>query len=91
MKEARLVVERIGNRGDGIALHEGVSYPLPYALPGETVRAMVGEGRADVLAIEPSSPERVAPHCRHFGQCGGCALQHWAAVPVAEWKRNRIQ
>ncbi|MCZ8186667.1 MAG: RNA methyltransferase [Beijerinckiaceae bacterium] len=91
MKEAHLVVERIGNRGDGIALHEGVSYPLPYALPGETVRAMVGEGRADVLAIEPSSPERVAPHCRHFGQCGGCALQHWAAVPVAEWKRNRIR
>lgn len=91
MKEARLVVERIGNRGDGIAVHEGMSYPLPSALPGEAVRAMVGEGRADILSLDPSSPERVAPHCRHFGQCGGCALQHWAEEPVAEWKRDRIR
>lgn len=90
MKETRLTVERVGTRGDGVAQHEGETYHLPYSLPGETVRALVGEGRAEMLAVEPTSPERITPECRHFGSCGGCALQHWAPAPVAAWKRDRV-
>ncbi len=26
--------------------------------------------------ITQTTPERVAPHCQHFGACGGCQLQH---------------
>lgn len=88
--ETRLVIERVGHRGDGIALVEGVSYALPFTLPGETVRARLSEGRGELLAVETPSPARMAPECRHFGQCGGCALQHWAPDAVAEWKRERV-
>ena len=36
MKETTFRIERMGNRGDGIALHDGETYHIPYALPGET-------------------------------------------------------
>src|SRR5690606_10902176 len=35
-------------------------------------------------------PERQPPICRHFGACGGCAVQHLALQPYLDWKRSRI-
>ena len=32
--------------------------------------------RAELLRVVTPSPHRVAPGCRHFGPCGGCAWQH---------------
>jgi 23S rRNA (uracil1939-C5)-methyltransferase len=79
-----LSVERVGARGDGIAHHRGEPVFLPFTVPGDRVRARLGarrgggrEGRVvDRLA---SGPERADPPCRHFGVCGGCALQHLSA------------
>ncbi|MDA8388833.1 MAG: class I SAM-dependent RNA methyltransferase [Nitrospiraceae bacterium] len=62
-------------RGD-----EGIVF-VRGALPGETVRAVVSEKKKDysVAAVsqvlEPSDM-RVEPFCGHFGDCGGCHLQH---------------
>ena len=76
-----LVVERIGARGDGIAEHDGVAVFLPFTVPGDRVRARLGahrgggrEGR--VVERLTSGSGRAEPPCRHFGHCGGCALQH---------------
>ena len=76
----RLLIDRLGRLGDGIA--DGADGPLyiPGALPGETVEAESVAGHPDrrhLLHIERRSPERIAPICPHFGVCGGCALQHW--------------
>jgi len=79
-----LSVESFGARGDGIAQHRGEPVFLPLTVPGDRVRARLGarrgggrEGRVvDRLA---SGPERADPPCRHFGVCGGCALQHLGA------------
>ena len=49
MKETTFRIERMGNRGDGIALHDGETYHIPYALPGETVSAVLTEGRAEAV------------------------------------------
>ncbi len=46
--------------------------------------------RAQLLAVETPSTERVAPPCPHFGVCGGCATQHWALPPQHDWKRQRV-
>lgn len=90
MTDTLLDIEAIGLKGDGIARQNSERLHIPFTLPGEQVSATVQPGRADLIAITKPSPDRVAPVCRHFGACGGCALQHWAPEPTAEWKRNRI-
>lgn len=83
-----LVVERVGAQGDGVA--EGGVF-VGLTLPGETVRASVAGDRAEAVEILTSSPDRVSPPCPHFGDCGGCALQHWAAAPMLAWKAEQIR
>ncbi len=85
-------IERVGADGDGVARDAaGAPLYIPFTLPGEAVRARPvaprGAGRAAVAEqIDAASAERVSPPCRHFGACGGCALQHWAAAPYQAWK-----
>ena len=87
---ARLAVERLGGRGEGIATHEGRRVYVPYALAGETVTADVVGERATLVGLVTPSPDRIAPICPHFGICGGCAVQALAAPPYAEWKRGLL-
>ena len=87
---ARLLVERLGSRGEGIAVHEGRRVYVPYALPGEVVTADVAGERGHLVGLVKQSPDRVAPFCPHFGTCGGCAVQALAAPAYAAWKRGLL-
>jgi 23S rRNA (uracil1939-C5)-methyltransferase len=84
---------RVGHRGDGVAdTPDGPLY-VPYALPGETVEAEPEAGHPDrrqLVRIAATSAERIPPICRHFGTCGGCAVQHWAAPHYQTWKRDLV-
>ena len=73
----------MGREGDGLARTDGRLVPVPFTLPGEVVET-------DPLRIIDPSPERVEPVCGHFGICGNCALQHWAAAPMLSWKRALV-
>jgi 23S rRNA (uracil1939-C5)-methyltransferase len=83
-----LLIESIGAKGDGVAA--GPLY-APLTLPGERVDARLAGDRAEVTAILKASPERVEAPCPHFGDCGGCALQHWAAAPYLAWKAEQVR
>ncbi|WP_269716415.1 class I SAM-dependent RNA methyltransferase [Caulobacter sp. NIBR2454] len=83
-----LTINAIGAQGDGLA--EGPAF-VPLTLPGEIVRARVENGRGELLEILQASAERVSPPCVHFGECGGCALQHWDNAPYLEWKREQVR
>jgi 23S rRNA (uracil1939-C5)-methyltransferase len=89
----QLTIARLGHRGDGIAdTPEGPAY-VPYALPGETVTVEPVAGHPDrrmLIQIDKSSHERAAPVCKHFGACGGCALQHWSLAEYHLWKRSLV-
>ncbi len=89
----RLVIARLGHRGDGVAdAPDGALY-VPYVLPGETVDVERVPGHADrrhAVRVEVQSPERIAPICPHFAVCGGCALQHWDAARYRAWKRDLV-
>ena len=89
----RLVILRVGHRGDGIADVAGEPVFIPYTLPGESVDAEPVPGhpdRAQLLRVETPSPDRIDPFCPHFGICGGCATQHWAEAPYRAWKRDLV-
>lgn len=59
---------------------------MPYTAPGDLVR--VEDGKL-VEVVEPS-PHRVSPLCRHFGVCGGCALQHLDDETYRNFKRDLV-
>jgi 23S rRNA (uracil1939-C5)-methyltransferase len=90
-----LDILEIGSRGDGIAVHEGRRYFVPYTLPGETVEVAPqgerGEGIAARLVevLTPSRHREPAP-CAHFTTCGGCVLQHWRRHAYTAWKVELI-
>jgi 23S rRNA (uracil1939-C5)-methyltransferase len=80
-----LTIEELGAQGDGIASWQGEPVFVPFTVPGDRVRVEIGEGRGSGhqgRAIEriAAGPGRIEPICRHFGRCGGCALQHLGAV-----------
>ena len=90
-----VVIDRLGASGDGIAEHDRQRVFVPGTLPGE--RALVrlgpqrGEGRvASVINRLADAATRIAPACRHFERCGGCALQHLAPAAYAAWKRGLV-
>jgi len=80
-------VERLGHRGDGVA--DGVF--VARSLPGELVEGEVEGGRIARPRIVQPSAERVAAPCRHYRNCGGCALQHASDAFVAGWKRQVVE
>jgi 23S rRNA (uracil1939-C5)-methyltransferase len=93
--DIEVVVDRLGARGDAIAdTPDGPLY-VPLALPGERVRvkpgAKRGEGRAAALLdVLERSADRIEPPCQHFGECGGCSVQHLAKAAYLDWKRTIV-
>lgn len=85
-----LTILRLGAQGDGIAEHAGRQVYVPLALPGETVSAVVSGDRARVVEVSQAAAERQAPRCSHYGECGGCALQHVPDASYAELKREHV-
>ncbi len=83
-------IEAMGAQGHGFTHIEGAKVFVPFTLPGETVRVELSGSRARAAAIETPSPDRVVPLCRHFGTCGGCALQHWSEARYTEWKEGLV-
>lgn len=91
MSAQRLVIERLGHRGEGVARIGDKLVFVPYALPGETVSVRMDGERARLIDIIEASPQRVAPPCPHFGACGGCAVQTLAPAAYAAWKRGLVE
>lgn len=90
-----LTIARLGSQGDGVADTETGHVFVPFALPGETViaaRAPAREkkDRADLVSVLQASPLRVTALCRHFGVCGGCAMQHLEHQAYLAWKRDKL-
>jgi len=85
---SELLIKCVGALGDGVAA--GRVY-VPLTLPGERVRARVEGDRAEASEVIAPSPDRVTPPCPHFGDCGGCALQHWAQAPYLAWKAEQVR
>ena len=85
-----LKIQRLGAQGDGIAEHEGRQVFVPLALPGETVEAEIEGTRARVLRIVDAAPGREPPRCSHYGECGGCTLQHLPPDMYRTLKRDLI-
>jgi 23S rRNA (uracil1939-C5)-methyltransferase len=89
----RLVIDRLGSRGEGVANTRAGPRYVPYTLPGEAIEVDPWPGHPDrghLIKVDVASPDRIAPICPHFGICGGCALQHLATARYRDWKRALV-
>jgi 23S rRNA (uracil1939-C5)-methyltransferase len=86
------LIRDLGADGDGAASgRDGQTVHVARTLPGERILATPsGTHRAILDEILAASPDRALAPCPHFSQCGGCALQHWADQPYADWKRRLV-
>ncbi|MER8483858.1 class I SAM-dependent RNA methyltransferase [Mesorhizobium sp. M1322] len=87
---ARFTITRLGSQGDGVAGTETGELFIPFTLPGETVTAAREKDRATLMAVLEASPLRIDPACRHFTECGGCAIQHLEVEAYHRWKRDKV-
>ncbi|WP_363350020.1 RNA methyltransferase [Methylocystis echinoides] len=87
----RLVIHRLGHRGEGVARDGDARVFVPYALAGETVLAEIDGEQARLAEIVAASPDRIAPICPHYADCGGCAVQALRDEPYRAWKRGLVE
>jgi 23S rRNA (uracil1939-C5)-methyltransferase len=85
-----LDVRMLGARGDGVAGEGAAPIYVPGALAGERVEVEISGDTGRLLQVFTPSPDRIEPICPLFGSCGGCAAQHLADGPYANWKRGIV-
>ena len=95
-KYLEISIEHLGEKGDGIALTTEGQIFVPMTLPGEKARIRLETStnsgkKIDLLEIIEKSKDRIAPHCKYFGACGGCVIQHLSVGPYLQWKRAIIE
>lgn len=82
-----MIIKKLIAGGKGLgARADGLAIMVPGVLAGETVRVREirerrGYAEAELIEICAASGERITPPCPHYGDCGGCDLQH-AAYPA---------
>ncbi len=81
-----VVIERIGQQGDGVATVRGTVLHVAKVLAGEVVK--IDDGK--LVKIVEASPERVDAFCKYFDTCGGCKFQHWRGDAYAMWKHATV-
>src|SRR5881409_411426 len=76
-----VTIHDIAFGGEGVARVDDFVIFVPFVVVGEEVEVEIIEvkkkfARARLLQILKPAPDRVAPRCHYFGQCGGCQYQH---------------
>ena len=90
-----LAIHDIAFGGEGVGRWGEFVVFVPFVAPGESVEVELTEvkarfGRARLLRVLQPSPERAAPPCRYFGDCGGCQYQHIAYPEQLRIKHKQI-
>jgi 23S rRNA (uracil1939-C5)-methyltransferase len=90
-----VTIDDLSHDGRGVATWGEKKVFIHGALPGERVLARLTDRKrsydeGETLEVLVASPDRVEPRCPHFGQCGGCSLQHLDGSRQIEAKQNTL-
>lgn len=79
-------IERLGRKGDGVAVSGAARALAALTLPGEVIAGEAEDGRIASPRILTPSADRVRPPCPHYRSCGGCSLMHGSDGFLRDWK-----
>jgi len=76
-----LRLDSLAAGGEAVGRHQGMAVFVMSGCPGDEAEVQITEvarrfARGVVRRVITPSPDRTAPQCPHFGECGGCQLQH---------------
>ena len=82
--------------GAGVGREEGMAVFVPFAAPGELVRAHVVKVHksyafAKMTEVLEGADDRIEPDCPVFGRCGGCVYRHLSYEAELAVKRRRVE
>lgn len=93
-----LEISTLSSTGDGLALHNGRVYVVPFSLPGDVISAKVIRHNdthtvCDFLSVVRASPDRDESlvRCKYFASCSGCQLQILSYKKQLEHKRGVVE
>lgn len=94
-QELDVRIDNLTNEGAGVARVDGWVVFIPFTLAGELVKCRVfrnhkNYSEADLIEVLEPAPNRVAPKCALFGQCGGCQYQHLAYAEQLQSKQRQV-
>ena len=84
------------DEGDGVGRVEGCAVFVPYALPGETVRAIIiklykSYAIGKLLEILKPCENRTKALCPYFYKCGGCVFWNVDYETELLYKRQKVE
>jgi 23S rRNA (uracil1939-C5)-methyltransferase/tRNA (uracil-5-)-methyltransferase len=94
-QELDVRIDNLTNEGAGVARVDGWVIFVPFTLAGELVKCRVfrnhkNYSEADLIEVLEPAPNRVAPKCALYGQCGGCQYQHLAYAEQLQSKQRQV-
>ena len=94
-KKYEIKITSLGSSAEGVGRYEDFTVFVPYALPGETIEAVIEEvkksyARGKISRIIEASPDRVEPACPIYYDCGGCQLQHLSYEGQLRAKKQQV-
>lgn len=89
-------IEKIVYKGKGITHLDGMVCFVTGAVPGDVVEIEIQKVKRSycegkVTGLLAASPDRIAPKCIHFGDCGGCKWQNLSYEAQLYWKREIVK
>ncbi|HAS74048.1 MAG TPA: 23S rRNA (uracil(1939)-C(5))-methyltransferase RlmD [Clostridiales bacterium UBA8960] len=93
--QIEILIEDIGDDGEGIGRHEGMTVFVEGALPGDRVLCTIDKqkknfAKAKVDQIIAFSKERVKAPCPVYSLCGGCQIQDLSYSAQLKLKENMV-
>ncbi len=90
-----LEITGLAAEGDGVGRYGSLAVFVPQGAPGDLLRVAVTDSaanyvRARILSVVRPGPDRVAPPCPVYAECGGCTWQHLSYAAQLQWKRRIV-
>src|SRR5581483_2007301 len=93
--QIELEINSLAFGGDSVGRFQDFAIFVRGGLPGERVRVRITQVKdhyatAEILSVLKHSPDRVAPPCTIFEECGGCQWQHLNYSRQLQTKRQFV-